>query len=212
MTAWSETSDEIDKVSNALVHALGAMTDIVKGKTADVGTYRYSYADLGDALAMARPVLLDNGLAVSQVAHVTGREVAVFTTLLHDSGQFLTSQPFVLPGGGTAQAVGSAVTYARRYALMAMLGLASEDDDGAAAAPRPTPAKRRTEGGAATPATAPPSGSTALFERLKAAAGTPQADKAKEFAHENGKKLNVPTFAADPAFAEQVAAILDSAA
>jgi hypothetical protein len=41
-----------------------------------------------------------------------------------------------LPVGKTAQATGSAITYSRRYALMAMLGLATEDDDGAAAAPR----------------------------------------------------------------------------
>jgi len=66
-------------------------------------------------------------------------------------------------------------------------------------------------GGRAEVADTTPPNSVALFERLKAAAGTPQADKAKEFAHDNGKKLNVPTFAADPAFAEQVAAILDSA-
>jgi len=65
---------------------------------------------------------------------------------------------------------------------------------------------------AANVADTTPSGPAALFERLKAAVGTPQADAAKEFAHGNGKKLNVPTFAADPAFAEQVAAILDGVA
>jgi hypothetical protein len=55
-------------------------------------------------------------------------------------------------------------------------------------------------------------GVVALFERVKAAAGTPVADELKQFAHDNNLKLNLPTLAADPTFAAQVADILDKAA
>jgi len=55
---------------------------------------------------------------------------------MHTSGEFLTHKPTRLPVGMDAQKTGSAITYARRYSLMAALGLATEDDDGASAPPR----------------------------------------------------------------------------
>lgn len=136
MTAWTDRSEQIDALAAAWAKAAGEMHDIAKTQQANAGQYGYSYATLADAFAMARPVLARHGLVVTQTAATIGDEVAISTTVLHSSGQFVTAQPLTLPAGKTAQQTGSAITYGRRYALMAMLGLATEDDDGASAAPR----------------------------------------------------------------------------
>jgi hypothetical protein len=65
-------------------------------------------------------------------------DVLIFTTILHESGQFITLAPLRMAAGTTPQATGSAITYGRRYALLAALGLAAEDDDGQSAASTPT--------------------------------------------------------------------------
>jgi hypothetical protein len=140
VSAWHDTSDSLDKICPALVAALGKLTDIPKGRIADTGKYRYSFADLSDLLGMARPILTAHGLAVLQP--VTGEpgstDVLIFTTILHESGQFITLAPLRMAAGTTPQATGSAITYGRRYALLAALGLAAEDDDGQSAASTPT--------------------------------------------------------------------------
>lgn len=149
MSAWADRSEQIDALSAALVKALGEMTDIARTKQASIptksgGSYGYRYADLGDTLQSIRPVLASNGLAVTQTATTVGDEVAISTTVLHQSGQYITTNPLTLPAGRTAQETGSAITYGRRYALMAIVGLAAEDDDGASAAPRGSREVRRT--------------------------------------------------------------------
>jgi len=136
MTAWADKSESIDALSAAFVKALGEMQDIVKTQTANAGQYAYSYATLADAFGMARPILAANDLAISQTAEATHDEVIIWTTVLHSSGQYVTHAPIRLPAGKTAQNTGSALSYGKRYALMAVLGLATEDDDGASASPR----------------------------------------------------------------------------
>jgi hypothetical protein len=136
MTAWADKSETIDALSAAFVKALGEMQDIVKTQTANAGQYAYSYATLADAFGMARPILAANDLAISQTAEATHDEVIIWTTVLHSSGQYITHAPIRLPAGKTAQNTGSALSYGKRYALMAILGLATEDDDGANASPR----------------------------------------------------------------------------
>lgn len=123
----------------ALVAALSELTNVVRDLTAKVemkqgGTYTYQYADLGSLLADVRPKLARHGIAISQDVTTEGNSVTVETTLLHVSGESRTSKPLTLPGGGAPQSIGSAITYARRYQLTAMLGLGAEDDDGQAAA------------------------------------------------------------------------------
>ncbi len=136
MTGWADKSETIDALSAAFVKALGQMTDVVKTQTANAGQFAYNYATLADAMQMARPILAEHQLAVTQTAEANHDEVLIWTTIVHSSGQYITYAPTRLPAGKTAQNTGSAVTYARRYALMAVLGLASEDDDGANASPR----------------------------------------------------------------------------
>lgn len=139
--SW-QSSQSIEALSAALVEALGEMTEVRKGKQAKIetkggGSYGYRYADLGDTLQTVRPVLARHGLAVLQHTHTdSGDSVLISTTILHRSGEWLRFDPLALPAGRTAQETGSAITYGRRYTLLAALGLATEDDDGASAAPR----------------------------------------------------------------------------
>jgi hypothetical protein len=136
--AWWQSSPSYLEVAAAYVAALGELDDVTRTRTADTGSYSYRYADLGAVLGAARSVLAGHGLALFQVVAVDGREVEVATTIMHTSAQWLTFAPMRLPAGTTAQAAGSAMTYARRYSALAVLGLATDDDDGATAAPRHT--------------------------------------------------------------------------
>lgn len=134
-----QTSETIGEVSKALVAAQATMKDIAKGKEAKVqtktgGNYGYKYADLADALQSIRPHLADSGLAVLQNASSISPDVVMIsTTILHSSGEWITFDPLSLSSGRTAQEMGSAISYGRRYHLLACLGLAADDDDGAMA-------------------------------------------------------------------------------
>lgn len=93
------------------------------------------YATLADIWDAARAPLTKNGLCIVQAPRRTeSGGVAVRTMLLHESGETYDAGELEMPGGNTAQAVGSAITYARRYSMAAIVGIApDEDDDGAAA-------------------------------------------------------------------------------
>lgn len=139
---WAKTSEMIDEIAAALTVALGEMADIPKNHEARIptksgGNFSYKYADLADMLQYVRPILSAHGVAVVQNASSRNdNTVSISTTLLHRSGQYLTFEPLDMPAGRTAQETGSAITYGRRYHLLACLGLATEDDDGQSAAPR----------------------------------------------------------------------------
>ena len=128
---------EHDTLAAALVAALADLTVVEKGNTANVGSYSYKYADIADVVKLTRPVLHEHGLAALTPVHEHGNGLACTVTLLHTSGERLDLGPFPFPAGRDAQATGSMVTYHRRYALVAALGMAAgDDDDGAAAKPR----------------------------------------------------------------------------
>jgi hypothetical protein len=121
----------------ALVAALSDLAVIEKDHNVSTGSYSYSYADLGSIIKKTRPVLAEHGVVVIQSIEAHGDGLAVMTTLLHASGDYLPAGPLPFPHGKDAQATGSWITYMRRYALLAALGMATgEDDDGAAAVPR----------------------------------------------------------------------------
>lgn len=120
----------------ALVAALADLCVVDKGRTVNTGTYSYSYAELGDVVKLTRPVLAAHGIVALTPVHDHGQGLACTVTLLHESGDRMDLGPFPFPHGRDAQATGSMVTYHRRYALVAALGLAAgDDDDGAAAKP-----------------------------------------------------------------------------
>jgi hypothetical protein len=128
-------SAENAKIAAAFVVAQRDFGTVVKDKTAKIastkGAYSYAYADLGSALDAVLPALLYNKIAVLQPVGTTESGwIAVHTTLLHESGQWMGSTLKMKPTNSDPQSAGSAITYARRYALLATCGLAAEDDDG----------------------------------------------------------------------------------
>ena len=120
-------------ISAALVAAQADLTNPVKNASANTGQFSYSYADLPTILDHVRPVLAKHDLAVTQNVAMTEGRLEVFTTVHHAGGEFLTFGPISGTSGGNWQALGSAITYARRYSLTAALGIAGEDDDDAQA-------------------------------------------------------------------------------
>ena len=88
------------------------------------------YADLAAVMDVIREPLAKNGLAFTQFPITDANGVTVLTRLMHESGEYLEASLWLPVPLKTPQGYGSSITYARRYGLSAMLGVASEDDDG----------------------------------------------------------------------------------
>lgn len=135
------TTPDHPNLAAALAAVQAALPTVHKGKTANVGSYHYSYADLADVTAAVMPLLARNGLAFACHPRQTpsgGYELAA--TLMHTSGERIEG---ALPVGGTAQQLGSAITYARRYLLGSMTGVVTDSDDDAKLATEAAKANRR---------------------------------------------------------------------
>lgn len=139
-------STELDQLATALAAAQGSIQGAVKDRTNPA--FKSSYADLASVWDACRVALSSNGLSVSQhPGRLEDGSATVTTILLHKSGQHIASVCAALPRDQSPAAVGSVVTYLRRYALAAAVGVAPEDDDGQAAsqpgqhAPVPQPSR-----------------------------------------------------------------------
>ena len=120
------------KLGEALAKAQGAMRSAKKD--AENPHFRSRYADLASIWDAIRAPLADNGLSVIQRVSTAQDGVTVRTTLLHSSGESVSDDCWLPVAQQTPQAFGSAITYARRYSLSALVGVAAdEDDDGNAA-------------------------------------------------------------------------------
>lgn len=135
-------TDEQPELAAALVAFQADAPIITKRRTADMGTYTYSYADLADVWAAVREPLAANGLAVTQslTGGATGF-LGIKTKVWHRSGQTMTDVVELPVKGGTPQQAGSQITYFKRFALTSTLGLSTEDDDDGAAASKHHPAE-----------------------------------------------------------------------
>lgn len=121
-------SESIKELSTALSIFQGEIKN--PSNTATNPFFKSKYAPLNDVLNLVRPILSKNGLSIVQAPSGDGENIIVTTTLLHQSGEWLEFPPLVLKADkATAQGAGSAITYARRYAISAILGISSEDDD-----------------------------------------------------------------------------------
>jgi len=134
-----ERSEEINQLAAALAQAqagIGAARQsqkaVVPHKTG--GSHEYRYASLADVWEVCRKPLADNGLAIVQCPETDDGMMRLNTLLLHASGQWISSLIIFGLSEATPQAIGSLITYGRRYALMAMVGIAPDEDDDAQAA------------------------------------------------------------------------------
>lgn len=127
-------SEQINELAAALAAAQGEFSTVKKDS--ENPFFKSKYADLSAVVKTAAPVLAVHKLAVSQFISTTvdgeGNLVDTLTTwLIHQSGQYINDTMRLRLTKEDAQGQGSAITYARRYSYMAVLGLvADEDDDG----------------------------------------------------------------------------------
>jgi hypothetical protein len=122
-------SDTICELSKALVAAQGAIAPAALDGANPA--FKSRYATLASLWQSARPALSKNGLAIVQNPIREEMAVGVETWIIHLSGEWMASRLMLPMNASTAQATGSALTYARRYSLASILGLvADEDDDG----------------------------------------------------------------------------------
>jgi hypothetical protein len=132
-------------IAGAFIKARGEMNaTVVKDAKGNFG----KYVTLAAIVEATSATLAKNGLAVMQEVSTAEGGVTVETWLIHESGATMQFTPLTLPlTQRTPQAVGSAVTYARRYALGAICGLAPDDDDDAQAAEDATKPSRPAQQG-----------------------------------------------------------------
>jgi hypothetical protein len=124
------------EIAKALAAAQMEMGKALKDRSNPA--FRSKYADLGNVMDACMPALNKHGIAVAQ----TMRDETVVTMFIHESGEILECPVPLILGKRDMQGLGSAVTYARRYGLMSLAGIAPEDDDGNAAAQSPQRAQK----------------------------------------------------------------------
>lgn len=129
-----EQTPEIGELVKALAVAQGKITGALKDSANPF--FKSKYADLASVWDACRGPLSENGIAIIQQTTADDSGVFVITTLAHASGQWMRSTLRLHPKDDTPQGIGSAITYGRRYALAAAVGVAQVDDDGNAASGR----------------------------------------------------------------------------
>ncbi|AUR93861.1 essential recombination function protein [Vibrio phage 1.189.B._10N.286.51.B5] len=168
-------SKETSELFKAFSAFQGELDNASKGKQG----HGYKYADLAECINTAKPFLAKHGLAVSQMlgSSSDGKQT-LMTILTHASGQYMWTE-FVMveavlagnSGKNPAQTLGSAITYQRRYAYAAIIGLAQEDND-AAGLQRKEQHKQAAKQPPAKPAPSPDE----LLQRFTAKASQASAD------------------------------------
>src|SRR3990167_2815393 len=135
-----KTSENIDKLCEALAIAQGEYGPVKKNKE---NTYFKNaqgkgsrYSDLSAILEATRPALSKHGLSLVQAPVMREGRAGAITRLMHKSGQWIEIELLLKPNADTSQAVGSSVTYAKRYSAASILGCDVDDDDDGEAAVR----------------------------------------------------------------------------
>ena len=123
-------SEQVNELAAALAKAQGQLEGTKKSSSNPF--FKSKYADLAECWNTCREALTANEISVIQMPeeiNENGR-LNITTMLAHSSGQYISSTLTMTVTKLDPQAIGSAITYGRRYALAAMVGLAQEDDDG----------------------------------------------------------------------------------
>ena len=121
-------SENLNELFTALSKAQGQFSAAVKD--AKNPFFKSNYADLNSVFDAFRVPLAANGLCVSQLVSIIDGNNVLVTMLGHSSGQWIKSHSPIITTKNDAQGFGAGVTYMRRYALVSMLGISQEDDDG----------------------------------------------------------------------------------
>jgi hypothetical protein len=150
-----DKSETIGALAAALAKAQAEMTHA--RKDAANPFFKSRYADLSSVMEAIRGPLTANGIAVVQSTDTDDSGVIVETVLMHSSGEWISGRLRVRPVKDDPQALGSAITYGRRYGLQSMVSLPADDDDGnAASGNRPQQQQARPTQQERSEATSPP--------------------------------------------------------
>lgn len=127
-------SDDTAQLAAALAKVQGELPKLERDRTVEVqqkngGVYSYSYVTLANLSDAILPLLAKHGLSFAAMPGAgTDGKMALRYHLLHDSGEALSGE-FPISGEGGIQMVGGRITYARRYCLAALVGVAADEDD-----------------------------------------------------------------------------------
>lgn len=150
----NQSNQAPQKIAAAFVKAKRAFGPALKDKNNPA--FRSKYADLGACIDAVEDALLTNGIALIQETFEDATGVTVETVFLHESGETMRCGKLHVPASKQdPQGYGSALTYARRYSLMASCGIAPEDDDGNAASRPQTAAAKPAAAAKTRPASTP---------------------------------------------------------
>jgi hypothetical protein len=120
-----KTSESLDKVTEAVFALQGELKAVPKTKEVKAGKYSFKYAPLDAIVEYIAPLMQKHGLMFSQAVNAD----VLTTRIFHRSGQWLESETFLNRDHANMQGFGGEVTYKRRYALSALLGIVSDDDN-----------------------------------------------------------------------------------
>lgn len=129
-------SDNINELAAALAKAQGAFINPPRTREVSVtlkdnkGTYKFAYSPLSEIMDVIRKPLSDNGLSIAHALDNDDKGVICNTVLMHASGQWISCWvPVIVSDTANAQGWGSALTYAKRQGITALLAIASDEDD-----------------------------------------------------------------------------------
>ena len=152
-----QTSEKIDAIAPALLKAQKAIN--TAHKNAANPFFKSNYADLSECIAAVKGPMNENGISIVQAVSIRADATVVETTLLHESGQWIgSSTPVICAKPNDPQAMGSGISYAKRYGVQAICFLPTEDDDGEKAMDRQSkpPAKPKASQPSQPPKPKPP--------------------------------------------------------
>jgi len=131
MSSENRTGLDHSPQINELAKALATAQGMLKPAAFDSVNphFKSRYASLSSIAESCRAALASNGIAVFQGTAFADGRVVVTTMVVHSSGQWMRDELSIKPVSDTPQAIGSALTYARRYSLCGMVGVVSEEDD-----------------------------------------------------------------------------------
>jgi ERF superfamily len=130
----SNQSEQVNELFSALARAQAKLTGAKKDS--ENPYFKSTYANLESVWEACRPVLYAHGLCVVQTTDIVNNEPVIVTTLGHSSGQWIRGTLPLTMVKKDPQSQGSAISYARRYALAAIVGVVQTDDDGESAMDR----------------------------------------------------------------------------
>jgi len=138
-----QKSESIDLLASALSKAQAEIKGAIKDSTNPF--FKSSYADLSSVWEAIRMPFTKNGLSVSQIPYEVDKGTLLETIIMHSSGQWIMGELLINPVKNDPQSKGSAMSYARRYSLASMAGVAQIDDDAEAAQGRDVKQEKKSE-------------------------------------------------------------------